>query len=177
MEQMKDIIFRIDGIISKNNAQIAAAEAAIEENTQVINQANAAAAAALTAGDENAYVAAKQKAAEGSARLEYNQQRIIKLKKHEPRSDSAEFRHAAMAASVSEYNAIATRCLDLMRDLLKASDEASVVVSAYNSAKNKWQSYVDSSDYWPDFPNQNAVGLSNNLKFAMDNLASYLGKK
>lgn len=177
MEQMKDIIFRIDGIIAEQNRQIAAAKAAIEEKTQVINQANAAAAAALSAGDENAYVAAKQKAAEGAARLEYNQQRIIKLKEQKEQPEGKEIRRAALSASENEYKPIAARCLDLIDELIKTSNEAAAVVNAYNSTRSKWQSYVDASDNWPDFPNQYAVGLHRSLNFARDNLASYLGKK
>jgi hypothetical protein len=177
MEQMKDIISRIDGIIQEKQNSISGAQAAILENQKVIDEANAAAAAALAAGDENAYVAAKQKAAEGAARLEYNQQRIIKLKEHQPRPDAVEIRRAAMAASVTEYNAIAGRVLELINELVTASDEAAAVVGQYNTARSKWQSYVDDKDYWPDFPDQSAVGIVRNLSFARDNLSAYLGKK
>lgn len=174
---MKDIITRIDGIIQEKQNSISNAQAAINENQKIIADANAAAAAALAAGDENAYVAAKQKAAEGAARLEYNQQRIIKLKERQPRPDAVEIRRAAMAASVSAYNTIAARVLDLINELLTASDEAAAVVGQYNTARNKWQNYIDNSEYWPDFPNQHAVGLARNLSFVRDNLAAYLGKK
>ena len=177
MKQMKDILSRIDGIIQEKQNGISSAQAAVDENQKLINESNAAAAAALAAGDENAYVAAKQKAAEWAARLEYNQQRIFKLKERKPRPDGVEIRRAAMDASVAEYKVIAKRILELIDELLSKSEQAEAIVSQYNKAKNKYHDYIDADEYWPDFPNLYATKLDYNLSIPRKGIADFLSEK
>ena len=175
--KLSEIFERIYSVITDRKNQVDAANNAIDANNNAINEANQAAETALAAGDENAYVAAKQKAAEAAARVEFNTKRRNALQARPARPDTPEIRRAALAAGVAEYKVHAARVMDLIKELIKESDAAGVAVERYNSARYKWCSYVDNSENWPEFPNQNACHLANNLSFARDNLSKYLGTK
>ena len=175
--KMSEVFERIDSVITDRKNQIDAANNAIDANNNAINEANQAAEIALAAGDENAYVVAKQKAAEAAARVEFNTKRRNALQARPARPDTPEIRRAALAAGVAEYKVHAARVLELMNELIKESDAAGAAVERYNAARNKWCSYVDNSEIWPDFPNRFAVGFSDQLSFSRDGLSNYLETK
>lgn len=176
MEQIKDIEARINAIITGRKQQISAEQTAIDEGRKAIDKANAEAEAALSAGDESGYVTAKQKASEAAARVEFHTRRLAAVQKSQELPESKEIMSIALAACVGMYKDHAARCLELIDELSRESEAAAAAAGKYESMKSRWRN-IDNVSYYPDFPNQSALGITRNLSFARSNLAAYLGKK